>query len=489
MDASPTVPGHRHSNGRGRPHTTPMPTRNGSSQGRWFDSRPQRGGPAYNRGGHHAYPRFRPPPFAHESIPQYPSPPIMGSGMPWSENHPPFYPPPPPAPAHSNAGYATPPFVMDGFPGYMGAPFIPSQPAFAPPVSSGPFIVNSHPVYSPIPPPYYGEPFHQDHGFFGPHPNMNIHPGGYFPPTPTTQAYYGESYPQNPPYFTPPEIENQPTPPSTESSTFKETETQKEIKRDEPSTSRELTLPPKAQSSKVEEPKTQNPPTSHELENPPKAQDQKVEEPGTQEPPTDEVDIFNLPKSETPPRLIRVYGSDSDSEDDDDDEEGTPLLRRRSNSSRSAQVPSLETVLEEREEDEAEDESTTLAPASGSDSDSARENKTRKVKRNRVMRNGPLKERTTSPSDSPSGSRGRSRSRKPLAAEYQPTTGQTVEEYVRSLNKKNGQNLSDKHLEDITRELEDERLKKALHEKFIESGSSSRSRSVSAGSTSSFKSF
>lgn len=443
-----------------------MSSRNGNGQRRWSGSRPQRGGPGFNRGGFRAHPKFRPP-FAHENIP-----PFMGNGMPYSENHPPFFPPPPapaPLPPHSNAGYTNPPFVMDGLPAYTGAPFIPPPPAFAP-VSNGPLIVGSQPGYSPLTPPYYGEQFHQDHGYFGPHPNMNFHPGAWFPPTPPTPAYYGEYHPQNPPYFSPPEFENKPTPPSTESSTVKETETTQIHERVEPAKSPELLIPPKAEEQKLEEP--------------------KVEEPKTQES-EEEVDIFNLPNPETPPRLIRVYQADSES-DEDDDEEETPL-RRRSNSSRSAQAPSLETVLEEPEEDETEESvtTTTLEPASGSDSESAHENRTQnKIKRTRVMRTGPYKERSASADSSRSVSRGRSRTRKPLAAEYQPTTGVTVEEYVRDMVEQlpEEDRPSKEDQKALVVEIERERLKKFLEGKFFGSESSSRSRSGSVETTSSSKS-
>lgn len=355
---------------------------------------------------------------------------------------------------------------MNGVPAYMGAPFIPPPPAYAPPVSGGPFIVNGQPVYSPFTPPYYGEQFHQDQGYFGPHPN--IHPGGYFPPTPTTPAYYGESFPQNPPEF-----DNKSTPPSTESSTVNETETIKETtERDEPAKSPELKNPPKAEEQKLEEP--------------------KVEEPNTQGP-TEEVDIFNLPNSTNSPRLIRICDSDSESEEDDEDEE-KPLLRRRSNSNRSAQAPSLETVLEEPEEDEdeTEDDTTTLEPASSSDSDSAREINSRKATRTRPKRNHPSKERSASANSSRSVSRGRSSTRKPLAAEYQPSTGITVEEYARALAAKWSEKYSDAYSDEavlaVARELEQERLKKGLEKKFIGSESSTHSGSGSVGTTSSSKS-
>lgn len=455
--------------GRGRPPTAPMPPRNGNSQGRWFGSRPQRGGPARNRGGYRAYPKFRPPPFAPENIPSYHSPPFMAAGMPYSENHPPFYPPPAsaPLPPHSNAGYATPPFVMNGLPAYTGAPFIQHSPTYAPPVNCGPFIVNSQPVYGPITPPYYGEQFHPDHGYFGPQPHMNIHPGGYFPPTPTTPAYYGESFPQNPPYFTPPEFDNKLTSPSTESSTVKDTETNKETtERDEPAKSPELEIPPKAEEQKLEEPKDEEP----------KAQES-----------TEEVDIFNLPNSQEPPKLIRICDSDSDSEEDDEGEEKPLPRRRRSNSLQdSLEAWGLETVKEEPEEDETADDTTTLESASNSDSDSARETRSRKVTRTRAMKYGPNKERRVSSNSPPSVSRSGSRTRKPLAPEYEPVHGTTIEKYVRDMA--NG--LGEPDIQAIIRELEEEWLKKGLQEKFIESGSSarSRSRSDSVATTSSYKS-
>lgn len=222
-----------------------------------------------------------------------------------------------------------------------------------------------------------------------------------------------------------------------------------------------------------------------------RAGEQKAEE---------EVDIFNLPDPEEPPRLIRVHDSDSGSEADIEKEEGKIPKAKRKPRKSSHRAPKLSTVKEEGEE--ADDE-TTLEPASDSDSSSPNTNCRPKETQNGTE-NGLKEDRPKRPSPVRvrSCSRGRSRNRKPLAAEYQPTTGTTIEEYVRKTYVQRAaedpQNeCNETLLQDVIQDLEKERMESvdehttemwdAMWEQ-AESESSACSRSVSVGRSSSSKS-
>ena len=151
--------------------------RNGNVQPRFGNSRPRRNGINGPRGGFRGFPKYQNLPFHPDNLPPpngFPIPPAMISGIPYSENTPPFFPPPP---AFPGPGYGNGPLIVHSQPRFVNPPMPP--PMYLPPVSNGPLIVSSQPAYAP-PIPTYWEPYPQLNGFIGTPSSISSQSNGYF---------------------------------------------------------------------------------------------------------------------------------------------------------------------------------------------------------------------------------------------------------------------------------------------------------------------
>lgn len=308
-------------------------------------------------------------------------------------------------------------------------------------------------MYSGPAPGYYGEFYFPDNGYYSPQSSMTSQSSGYFGPT--SQMCYNGPYPQNPDYLTPPSSINKATPPLQTDSTVQE---------DPGADKGSETVKEQTESDK--EPEVNKTP-----------EPQNEPQPG---PESEETDIFNLTNPEKPPRLIRIH--DSDSESDSEEEE---IVSKTKPKPTTQPLRSLDPVREE-----TEDETTTLepdsesdSPASTSDNSSATRKPDMTATQSKLQytsnpnTNPDPKSNSNSPSPSPS-LRSVSRVRKPLEAKYQPTTGVTVEEYVRrELERRQPNWLGEEQALDVIVELEEERKQKCMWAVF-ESESSSRSGSL-----------
>lgn len=218
MDGSPLLQGPVQGPGNGVPRSKPYNGRFSSRAGNFQrnnNSRQHRNGNGnfnHRNGYHGGFPKIRHSQMSNENLPPRPgsfsNPTFTMNGVTFNshELHPslfnPHYAFPAPPGPHPYA--ASPPF-FNGPPfcgplSYMG-PHTPPD-AFGPPPMDPAYLVCGQPHYPPPPGPYYPSGFVPNYGPVHPHPGMNGHPNGYFPPVgpvgpvgPVDHMGYGEPFP------------------------------------------------------------------------------------------------------------------------------------------------------------------------------------------------------------------------------------------------------------------------------------------------------
>ncbi|KAJ6115052.1 hypothetical protein N7486_000830 [Penicillium sp. IBT 16267x] len=315
MEGSPLIP----NVGRGlplrtRPHGSSQPGRNNSHNGHPRYNKPYRNGA--NRGGYRGFSKYHNPPFQQENLP--PShlrgempPPHLRAGFPgpyyWVDGMPYNNEPHPsfyhPPQQHPNDGFGNHPFIVNSQPRYDHPQLLPSPDVYNTGIPSGPLIVNGQPQYGGNSPAVYHEFFTPESGFLSPPSSVTSQPGSYFTPQP-----YAEPYPAHQNYLTPPHVQ---------------------VK---------VTLPP----TKVEG-----------------ADEKWIENEGIEK-------LLEPERLEKPPKLIRVY--ESDAESDDEDEQDKCSARKIDPEKENQLVPTLNPVEEEVEKLDVEEghETQTTEPTSNS---------------------------------------------------------------------------------------------------------------------------
>lgn len=393
---------------------------------RFNNHRPYRNGPNNPRGGYNG----PPPPIYNENMP--PGGPYPPYGPSYPPPHPQMYPGMPMYPPVSYAeAYPQTSAYGPASPYYY---YPPPGPIYnlGPPIASsqpsmngGAMIVNSHPMSNNMPPPPYCDPYASEMGY---------------PPYP-------------PPY----------TMPGPEGGYYM------------------LAMSPEAYGLSMQYPfpPSGNNDTSSERTNegtPPEAS-----EPGAEKDKTDEVeiDIYNLPP-EKAPRLIKTHDSDSDSDSSDEEkqeqgqEEKEKEDRPSQREKRPKKIAVLDTVVEETEFLPSSSESEVSHSPSFSFSPSPSQNESRN--------------HSSEPTSSPDPKNPHLQ-RKALASKYQPASGITVEEYVRSEAKTKAvwADLSEELIAQVIGELEEEQVDKKVVQSLI-TASAGTSRSCSLTRTASSKS-
>lgn len=316
MEGSPLIP----NMGRGfplrtRPHGSSQLGRNNHHNGHPRCNKPYRTGA--NRGGYRGFSKYHNPPFQHENLP--PShlrgdlpPPHLRGGFPgphyWVNGMPYNNEPHPsfyhPLPQHPNDGFGNHPFIVNSQPRY-DHPHLPSPDVYNTGIPSGPLIINGQPQYGGNSPAVYHEFFTPESAFLSPPSSVTSQPGSYFTPQP-----YIEPYPAHQKYLAPPHVQ---------------------VK---------VTLP----STKVEE-----------------TEEKIIENEGIEK-------LLEPERLEKPPKLIRVYESESDTESDDEEEQEECCAGNIKPEKTNHLIPVLNPLKEQDKEVNVEEghETQTTEPTSNS---------------------------------------------------------------------------------------------------------------------------
>ncbi|KAJ5999124.1 hypothetical protein N7451_006934 [Penicillium sp. IBT 35674x] len=321
MEGSPLIP----NVGRGlplrtRPHGSSQPARNNNHNG-YRHNKPYRNGP--NRGGYRGFSKFHNPPFQ-ENLPashlhgELPpshlggdfSLPHLRGGFPgphyWVNGMPYNNERNPsfyyPPPQHPNDGFNTHPFIVNSQPRYDHPHLLPSPDVYNTGIPGGALIINGQAPYGDNSPGVYHEFFTPESAGLSPPSSVTSQPGSYFTPQPYTEPYLAHQ---------------------------------------------EYLAPPHAQV------KVTLPPTKPEESGMKVVEDEGIEK------------LLEPERLEKPPKLIRVYKSDAES--DDDEEQGKCSARKFEFEETSHLIPALNPVKEEDEKLYVEGhEIQTTEPASNS---------------------------------------------------------------------------------------------------------------------------
>ncbi|KAJ5548729.1 hypothetical protein N7513_005963 [Penicillium frequentans] len=302
MEGSPLIP----NMGRGlplrtRPHSSSQPARNNNHNGYRYN-KPYRNGA--NKGGYRGFSKYHNPPFQLENIPashlhgelppshlrgDLPLPHLRG-GFPgphyWVNGMPYNNERHPsfyyPPPQHPNDGFHNHPFIVNSQPRYDHPHLLPSPDIYNTGIPGGPLIINGQPQYGDNSPAVYHEFLAPDGVGLSPPASVTSQPGSYFTPQP-----YTEPYPAHQEYLAPPHVQ---------------------VK---------VTLPP----IKPEE-----------------TERKAIENEGIEK-------LLEPERLEKPPKLIRVY--ESDTESNDDEEQDKCSAQKSESGETSHLIPALNTVREE----------------------------------------------------------------------------------------------------------------------------------------------
>ncbi|KAJ5798131.1 uncharacterized protein N7503_007427 [Penicillium pulvis] len=295
MEGSPLIP----NVGRGlplrtRPHSSSQPARNNNHNGYRYN-KPYRNGA--NRGGYRGFSKHHNPPFQMENLPashlhgELPLPHLRG-GFPgphyWVNGMPYNNERHPsfyyPPSQHPNDGFNNHPFIVNSQPRYDHPHFLPPPDIYNTGIPGGALIINGQPQYGDNSPAVYHEFFTPESAGLSPPASVTSQPGSYFTPQPYTEPY--------------PAHQNQLAPPHVQ------------VK---------VTLPPTK---------------------PKDTEEKVVENEGIEK-------LLEPERLEKPPKLIRVYESDTESDDEKEQEKCSARIFELGE--RSPLIPALKSLKEEDE--------------------------------------------------------------------------------------------------------------------------------------------